>query len=204
MGGGGIDVLWALRGPWGWGLGRAAGAGGAGLMEHTQALPHAWVYTHVHIYTGHTHLHVYPSTYVAHIPTSLLQLRMSAHTHITRILTRRALQNQCTGGHVLMAKQVTCTEARMPPCTRVLGHTCTHTCFSPYTVKCTCASAHTQAAYNSMQMPLSPKCAGTKVKESCKAHWAPHEWVGWGPGLPPSAPHGWTLPPPPPTKGHST
>lgn len=155
-------------------------------------------------YTQVTHTSTYTRPHMWPIYLQVSCSYACLHTHITRILTRKALRNQCTGGHVLMPKQVTCTEARRRPCTRVVGHTCTHTCFSPYTVKCTCASAHTQAAYNSMQMPLSPKCAGTKVKERCKAHWAPHEWVGWGPGLPPSAPHGWTLPPPPPTKGHST
>lgn len=129
-----------------------------------------------------------PRPHVVHIPTSLLQLHTSAHTHYMRSHTQssstpmyRWARADAQAGYMHLGVHTSLH-------TRVVGHTCTHTCFPPYTGKWTCASAHTQAAYNSMQMPLSPKCAGTKVKERCKAHWAPHEWVGWGSGLPPSAP----------------
>lgn len=72
-----------------------------------------------------------------------------------------------------------------------------------------CAGVHTHThrlCTTPCQYLSARKCAGTKVTERCKSHWAPREGVGGAQGSLHLPPRGWTphTPPPPPTKGHST
>lgn len=110
----GIDVLWALRA-----MGMGAWAGGQskwcrddGTLHHTGTSTRLGLHTFAHSHTGHVHLHIHPSTRGPHtISRSYTHL----HTHITHVLTRKALSHRCAGGHVQMPKQVTCTRVHAPP-----------------------------------------------------------------------------------------
>lgn len=70
--------------------------------------------------------------YVAHIPISLSQLRMSIHTHHTRSHTQSSSTPTCRwacadaqAGYMHL-----CAHASLH--THVVGHTCTHTCSPPH------------------------------------------------------------------------
>lgn len=123
---------------------------------------------------------------------------MSTHTHYARSHTQSSSTPMCRRACADAQAGYMHLCAHASPHTHVVGHTCTHTCFPPHMGRWTCARAHTQAAHNSMQTPLSLKCARTKVKERCKSHWAPRERVGRAQGSVHLPPREWTSPPPSP------
>lgn len=138
----------------GWGLGRAARASGAGMMEEfiTQARPHAWVYTHSHAPTRVTCPSMDTPLSTPMWPTYIQSL---AATHITRALSAKlfhiAVQvGMCRSPSRLHAP----TGTHLPADGGAVTHTCAHTL--PRGKRICAMHTDMQAVHHATQMPLSP------------------------------------------------